>query len=264
MEFLRASQRKNLLSESAYVALNLALVVVVFSLVYISEQVLAALLLILLSKWRVLAVRMRYWYTNIVANLVDIVVGFSAVGLLYLAGTAQEQVALWLQVGVAVLYAAWLTALKPRSGQKAMRTQALIGLFVGTWAVTAFSYVLTLPGSLVLYYLIGYGAAHHALSIHKEQQPSLLSMVAGLLLAELGWVVYHWTAAYGVLLSGDFKVPQIAIVAVLAALMVERSYAAVLAKRSIKTPEYSIPILFSVFAIVAVVLFFSATGSGLS
>lgn len=264
MEFLRASRRKNLFSESAYVALNLALVVVIFLLVHISDQVLVSLLLVLLSKWRVLAVRIRYWYTNVVANLVDFVVGFGTVGLLYLAGTARDDVALWLQVGVAVLYAAWLILLKPRSGQSAMRAQALTGLFVGTWVVAAFAHIISLPVAVILYYLIGYGAAHHALSIQKEQQPSLLSMVAGLLLAELGWVVYHWTAAYGIAVSGDFKVPQIALVAVLGAMLVERCYAAILAKRSLRTPEYAMPIIFSAFAIIAIVLLFSAVGSGIS
>lgn len=264
MEFLRASRKKNLVSESAYVALNIALVIAIFLLVHISDQVLVSLLLVLLSKWRVLAVRVRYWYANLVANLVDFVVGFGAVGLLYLAGTARDDVALWLQIAVAVLYGAWLILLKPRSSQTAMRAQALVGLFVGTWVVAAFAHIISLPVAVILYYVIGYGAAQHALSIQKEQQPSLLSMVAGLLLAEIGWVAYHWTAAYGFAISGDFKVPQIAIIAVLAAMLIERCYAAILSRRSLRAPEYAMPILFSGFAIIAIVLLFSAVGSGIA
>ena len=264
MEFLRASRRKNLVSESAYIALNIALVVVLFLLVRISGQIEAAMLLVLLSKWRVLAVRMRYWYTNIVANLVDFVVGFGSVGLLYLAGTASDAVSLWLQAAVAVFYAIWLIIIKPRSSQKAMRTQALIGLFIGVWVVAAFAHIISLPVAVVLYYIIGYGASHHALSIYKEEQPSLIAMVSGLILAELGWIAYHWTTAYGIMQVGDFKIPQVALIAVLSSLLLDRAYSAYQSRRSIRNPEFAAPMLFSILAILTLLFFFSAVGSGIS
>lgn len=263
MEFLRASRRKNLMSDLAHIVLNIALVVVLFLLVNVSGQIEIALLLVLLSKWRVLAVRLRYWYANIIANLVDFIVGFSAVGLLYLAGTAAEGVSFWLQVAIAVLYAAWLIVIKPRSKPRAMYLQATIALFVGVWVVAAFAHTVTLPVAVLLYYIIGYGVAHHTLSVYKEQQPSLMAMVFGLVLAEFGWVTYHWTAGYGLVQMGDFKVPQMAIVAVLAALLVERWYVASQKGVSVRQVEYLAPIVFSVAAIVALLAFFSAVGAGI-
>lgn len=263
MEFLRASRRKNIFSEMLYVGLNIVLAAVLFLLVTISGQVEAALVLVLLSKWRVLAVRMRYWYANIAANLVDVTVGLSTVGLLYLAGTASEGYVVGLQAAIALFYALWLTAIKPRSSAKAMYAQASIGIFMGTWVLAAFAHVLSLPVVVALYYVLGYGVAYHILAIYKEQQASLLAMVFGLVLAELGWVAYHWTAAYGLNQAGDLKIPQIALVATLMTLFAERCYGAFVEGHSIKQPEYLAPIIFSVAGVVALVVFFSSIGSGI-
>lgn len=263
MDFLRASRRKNILSEALYVGLNIVLAVVLFLLVNISGQAEIALLLVLLSKWRVLAVRMRYWYANIAANLVDVAVGLSTVGLLYLAGTAADEYATWLQVLIATFYAIWLTVIKPRSTAKAMYIQAGIGIFMGTWAIAAFAHVLSLPVVVFLYYILGYGVSYHILSIYKEQQVSLLSMIYGFVLAELGWIAYHWTAAYGIGAVGDLKIPQIAFIAALMTLLTERCYGAFGEGRSLKQPEYLAPIIFSITGVVTLLVFFSSIGSGI-
>src|SRR5579864_9010093 len=66
-----------------------------------------ALAIILLSKWRMFAVRPRYWPANIRANAVDIIVGVSFLVLMVHSGTQ-----LW-QLILALLYAVWLLVIKP-------------------------------------------------------------------------------------------------------------------------------------------------------
>lgn len=263
MEFLRVSRQKNIISESLYVLLNLALVAVLFLLMYVSGQVYLALLLVLLSKWRILAVRMRYWRANVLANLVDISVGFGTVGLMYVADSAESSMVLWLQLAIALFYAIWLTVIKPLSTKKAMLIQSLIGLFVATWSIMALSYLLPLSVVVLLLFVVGYGVARHVLVAHEESQLAFLSLVFGLLVAELGWVMYHWTIGYGLVSFGDLKVPQAAIFMTLGGLAIERMYAAISSKKSIVSAEYLAPTIFSVATIVVLLLLFSSVGAGI-
>ena len=69
-----------------------------------------ALALVLISKWRVIAVRPRFWWANIQANLVDIIVGLGVVGLMY-----SVHVGALPQAILAAFYAIWLVIIKPMS-----------------------------------------------------------------------------------------------------------------------------------------------------
>src|SRR5215471_21744975 len=69
-----------------------------------------ALSLVLLSKWRMFAVRPRFWPTIVRANAVDIMIGLSAVLFMAHAQSGYFQL-LW-----AALYAVWLLVIKPASG----------------------------------------------------------------------------------------------------------------------------------------------------
>jgi len=109
MEFLKkTARRRSLLSNIAYYALNLGMVAVLF---WMSQEIhypLAAIVFVLLSKWRTLSVRPKFWLTNIQGSLVDVVVGLGVVALMY-----APQATLELRIALAVFYAAWLVALKP-------------------------------------------------------------------------------------------------------------------------------------------------------
>ena len=261
MEFLRISQKKNILSESLYVLLNIALVIALFLLINVSGHVWLAMLLVLLSKWRVLAVRARYWRANILANLVDIVVGFGLVGLMYLASSAESSLVLWLQAAIAVFYALWLTVIKPLSGKRAVLVQALIGLIVGVWAVMALSYVIPLPAVVVLLFIVGYGSARHALTVHEEEQLSFLSLVFGLLVAEISWVMYHWNIGYGLTVFGDLMIPQAVIFIALGAFTIERMYVAI-RKGSVGFEQF-VPVIFTCAVVAVLLVLFSSVGVGI-
>ncbi len=72
MEFLKSSKRRSLVSELVYIALNVAFAIATLVIVLAIDSPLPAFALVLLSKWRILAVRPRYWFVNIQTNLVDI------------------------------------------------------------------------------------------------------------------------------------------------------------------------------------------------
>jgi hypothetical protein len=80
-----------------HLALNIALPVVAYILVR-TDFVFIAILLILISKWRMFAVQTRYWVANLIANGVDIMVGMALV--LFMASTASD----WWQLFWAILW----------------------------------------------------------------------------------------------------------------------------------------------------------------
>src|SRR3982074_1528761 len=92
--------------------LHLCLLVILPAAVFILVRlhfVQLALSIIVLSKWRMFAVRPRFWAANVRANAIDLMVGLSIV--LFMTHTAS----LALQFTWAVLYAVWLLAIKPGS-----------------------------------------------------------------------------------------------------------------------------------------------------
>src|SRR5688500_18851426 len=135
MEFLKLSKKKTLFSEFIYVILNIALAVGVLVVVWAVDSPWAALALVLLSKWRVLGVRPRYWYANIQANLVDIIVSVSVVILLYAASGA-----VLTQCILAALYIVWLLFIKPRSRRIFIALLAGIALFLGISSLALVAY----------------------------------------------------------------------------------------------------------------------------
>lgn len=260
MDFLKASRRKSLFSEALHAVLNIALAAVMFALVSTGSTLLA-LVLVLVSKWRILAVRPRYWWANILANIVDLTVSLGTVGLLYLAGTSAAY-GTSLQIAIAVLYAMWLILLKPRSAERWVVVQAGVGLGVGAWVVMAIAHNIPQMLVVVLLYIAAYGAARHILVSREEEQPSLLAMVFGLFIAEIGWVAYHWTVAYGTAALGDLKLPQAAIIISLVGFLAFRLYQVISSGRSLRSVEAIAPSVFVVLVVSVLVLVFSA-GTGI-
>ena len=260
MEFLKASRRKSLFSELLYIALNIALAVALFALVA-TGSVALAVVLVLISKWRILAVRIRYWWANVLANIVDITVSMGVVSLLYLAGTS-EQLGLYLQVVITVLYALWLIVLKPRSSKRWITVQAATGLTVGSWSVFAAAHLVPTVVVVVLMYVIAYGAARHILVSREESQPSLLAMVFGLVIAEMSWVMYHWTVAYGADVFGDFKFPQGTILIALVGFLALRLYTLHSDGRSLRSADAILPVVFTIVLMIVLTVVFHA-GAGI-
>ena len=173
------------------VSLNALLPLAVFILVRI-DFVQLALIIILLSKWRMLAVRVRFWPANIRTNAVDIMVSVSL--LLFMVNSGSQIVQLlW-----AVAYGVWLIALKPASSTLMVSVQAFIGMVCGLMALSVGWDAAPLYGLVIATGLICYLAAHHFFDSFDEPYARLLSYLWGYLGAALMWVLGHWLLYYSI------------------------------------------------------------------
>lgn len=256
MDLLRTVKQRSVLSELIYIGLNLGLALAVFFSVWAFESPLIALLIVLLSKWRVLAVRPRFWTANIQANMVDIIVSFGFVGLLYHSG------ALLPQIIITLLYMGWLFFLKPRSKRMNMVVQAHVATLVGITALFSATYSWPLFIVVILMWLIGYSSARHFLVAYDEKQLAFIALVWGLVAAQVGWLAYHWSIAYELPFSGGLLIPQVAIVMLFLGFLAERFYANINEDGEVRWSELVLPAALSIGVIIMVQLLFNAIGTG--
>lgn len=263
MEFLKLVRRRSFVSEVLFVVLNVAFAVAIAIVLRTTESLLFAIALVLISKWRVLAVRMRYWLANIQANLVDVIVSVSVVFSLYaIELTSMGDATKWLLFGVVtLLYIGWLVLLKPRSTRRAMIAQAAIALFMGTSALFSFSYNWPVWLVVVLMWVIGYGVARHVLSSYDEDRLLTLSLVWAVIMAEIGFVAYHWTVGYALPWVSGLYVPQIAIMVLCLGFIALKAYDSFFHYQKIRTQDVLLPILFSLSVIIVLVVFFGHLGT---
>ena len=217
MDLIKSSARRSKASDIAYILLNLAFVVAVHVITVSFTPPYLAYLLVALSKWRVFAVRPRYWFANLQTNTVDVCVGFSVVTLLWLASGN-----IVVQLLVSAIFAAWLLIIKPRSKPVFVKLQAGISQFLGMVALFSVAYQFDPFVSVLIGWLIGYAVARHILSLYHDVNTTQLSLIWGLVLAELSWLGAHWTSAYQ--LTGALMIPQIAIIASLLGFVAVRAY----------------------------------------
>lgn len=171
---------------------NILLPLVVFALVR-TDFVIPALVIILLSKWRMFAVRPRFWPANIRANAVDIIVSVSL--LLFMATSNTQLVQLiWM-----LAYMGWLVFLKPASAPMMISLQALVGLACGVMAIFSGWGDGPLYGIVLATGLVCYLAARHFFDGFDEPYAKLLSYLWGYFGSALVWVLGHWLLYYGVI-----------------------------------------------------------------
>lgn len=181
-----------------HIVLNVLLPILAYILVR-TDFVWIAILLVLLSKWRMFAVRPRYWMANIIANGVDIMVAVALI--LFMANTSVA----WWQLVWAVLYGAWLTWLKPRYDVLSVSAQAMVGQLLGI-AVLYFKFGdSSLVILVALTWLVAYVSARHFLTSFEESYSSLLAHIWAYFAAGLAFVLGHWLLFYG-------SIPQILVI----------------------------------------------------
>jgi hypothetical protein len=149
-----------------------------------------ALLLVVIAKWRMFAVRPRFWAANVRANAVDIMVGLSAVIFI------ERTDGLLFQIFWAALYAIWLLAIKPGKSLAMITFQA----FVGQLAALSALYLVWSDGPVWgLTFLTGlfcFLAARHFLDNFDEPYAKMLSYAWGYFGAALAWLLSHWLLFY--------------------------------------------------------------------
>lgn len=175
-------------SHLLHLGLVLILPIGVFILVRLQFDSLA-FALVILSKWRMFAVRPRFWAANIRANSIDLMVGLSTVVFITQADS------LWNQLLWVAGYATWLLVIKPGKSIPMVTFQAFIGQLTSlsalylwsdgpTWALTFFTG------------LFCFLAARHFLDTFDEPYAKMLAYIWGYFGAALAWLLSHWLLYY--------------------------------------------------------------------
>lgn len=154
------------------------------------EIVQLAFAVVLLTKWRMFAVRPRFWPAIVRANAVDILVGVATVVFMTHTSSASFQM-LWTG-----LYIVWQVAIKPGRSVLSVSAQALIGQTYGLMAL-----YMAWPSAALAVLVIGvwgicYLSARHFMTSFDEPYGSLYSHTWGYFAAALAWLSGHWLLFY--------------------------------------------------------------------
>jgi hypothetical protein len=177
-------------SHLLHLAFNALLPILAYILVRI-DFVGLAILLVIISKWRMFAVRPRYWLANIISSSVDILVGVSLV--IFMANTT----VVWWQIFWALAYAGWLIVLKPRSDVLSVSSQAMTGQLLGLIVLYLKFGDSSLAWLVLGTWTVTYLAARHFFTSFDESQFDLLSHIWAWFAASLAFVLGHWLLFYG-------------------------------------------------------------------
>jgi hypothetical protein len=181
-----------------HILMNLLLAAGLLILVNLNLDI-VAIFLVLLSKWRMFAVKPRYWISNLRANAVDLIIGLSVVSFI---STTQM---IYYQIIWAVLYMVWLVWLKPKSKPTLVMAQALIAQALGLVAFFRAFPDNSLIVSIIVVWLISYSVARHFLGAFDEPLVGLISDIWAWFGASMAWILGHWEIDY-------IFLPQIAII----------------------------------------------------
>ncbi len=179
-------------AHTIHLVLTVALPILMYVFVRIDLAQLA-IATIFLSKWRMFAVRPRYWLANLQANAVDILVAVSLI--IFMTQTTSQ---LWQLIWTAV-YTAWLLLIKPSTTLIGSTAQALIAQLLGLMAVYlvwggAPTYTL-----IVMTWLVCYVAARHFFTSFDEPYTKFLTNAWAFFGASLAWICSHWLLYYSVI-----------------------------------------------------------------
>lgn len=227
-----------------HIGLTILLPLFVFVLVRLNLIGIAAALIVL-SKWRMFAVKPRHWPANIRANTIDLIVGLSF--LLFMSHTDSQAV----QLVWTLLYDIWLAVLKPQAGTLAVSLQAVIGQTVGLSALFLAWGERPLYILVIATWIICYGAARHFLTSFDEPLTRFLSYVWGYFAAALVWLLGHWLLFYGAISQPTLLLSVIGFGATSLYYLEKTDRLSLLLRRQI---------IFIILAVVVIVLAFSDWG----
>lgn len=177
-------------SHTFHLIFTILLPLFVFTLVRLNLTPLAVAV-VLLSKWRVLAVRPRHWLAYLRANAVDLIVGLSTVVFM-----SQTFSTVWQLVWLAA-YMAWLLLIKPGTGILSVSAQALIAQSSGLMALYLVWGDAPLATLVLGTWAVAYFSARHFFSAFDEPYTRFLSDVWSYFAGALAWILGHWLLYYG-------------------------------------------------------------------
>lgn len=264
-DFIRLGGKRDLGADIVHGLLNTLFAATVVFLSTSFSTPWPAYVLVILSKWRTIAVRPRYWGANLLGALPDLVVGLSFAAISWNAGQVAATYQLEgeslpvslmiIQIILGFLYAVWLVAIKPLKSENGVGVQALITQFVGLTAIFSLSRSVPLVMTMLMAFVVAFSAARQALNNFDEKDLNLMSSVWGLLMMELAFVSWHWSVFYQ--LTPLIRIPQIAIISTVIGIVAYRVYRAWQDDRRVTWDELGLPVVFTVILTLVVLFAFS-------
>lgn len=252
-DFILARKSRNIASTMVHIFLNLLLGVGAVLITVLSNNPAPGIVLVLVSKWRVFAVRARYFFINLKSNLVDIIVGISIVLLAYYAGAAFLSIDFILMA----VYSVWLIFIKPLSSENATLAQSLVAVFLGMSAVTFLSANLNSIVIVLLAFLVGYAASRHVLAQGDDKDFTLTTLVCGLIFAEIAWLCHSWAIVYTFGSTG-IRIPQLSIILTIFAFVYNYARQAMIRYRDDFRLKHIVgPVIFGIMLVGIIVIWFS-------
>ena len=252
-DYVLARKSRNIASSMVHVFLNLLLGVGAVLVTVLSNSPILGIILVLASKWRVFAVRARYFMLNLKSNLVDIIVGVSVVLIAYYAGPSFLPVDFILMA----FYTAWLLFIKPLSSETAAMVQSLIAVFLGITASTIMYANLDSIVIVLLSFLIGYAASRHTLIQSNDKDFTLTTLVCGLVFSEIAWLCHSWSIIYTCGATG-IRIPQLAIILTIFAFVYNYARQAMIKYQAdFRFKHIVAPVIFGAALVAVIVLLFS-------
>jgi hypothetical protein len=258
VEWIRLVRGRGLTADILHGVFNLSFAAAVLAIVMIfPDTPWPALALVLLAKWRVIAVRPRYWWTNFLSSLPDTLLGFGVVTLMWQSGMigASLGIAAWpVQIALGLFYAVWLILIKPQYKHVWVLVQSGLSEFIAIMAIFSVAYRLPLAAVVLLAFATGFAAARQVSLLYEEKAHMLLSLIWGLAVSELAFAAWHWTVAYQI--TPLLKIPQIAIIIAVLAFATERVYSSYHKNQQINWNDAGWPIIFAVVVSLMLVFVF--------
>lgn len=265
IEFIKLARRRGVVADIIHTVINVAFAAVAIFLTVVFDTPWPAIALVILSKWRVVAVRPRYWWTNFLSSLPDLIFGVGLVVISWSAGVISETAILSgqelpisataLQVVLGIIYAIWLVSIKPKHSETMVAFQALASQIVGLTAVFTVSGGLPLVIVMIISFIVSFSSARQAIGVYEERDRDLLAAIWGLMIMEMAYVSWHWSVFYQ--LTPLIRIPQIAIIASVTSATALRVYRAWHDDRKVTWDELGSPIILTVSITLLVLFVFS-------
>lgn len=252
-DYVLARKSRSIFSNMVHVFLNLLLGIGSVLVTVLSGSPLLGLILVFISKWRIFAVRARYFGINLKSNLVDLIVGVSVVLLAYYAGSSFLLVDFLLMA----FYSIWLLFIKPLSSETATMVQSLIAVFLGTSAATIMTSGINEIALVLISFLIGYTASRHVLAQSDDKDFTLTTLVCGLVFSEIAWLCYSWSIIYTFGSTG-VRIPQLAIILTIFAFVYNYTRQAMIKyQEDFRLKHIMGPVIFGIVLVAIIVIWFS-------
>ncbi|MBR3131263.1 hypothetical protein IKG31_01680 [Candidatus Saccharibacteria bacterium] len=253
-DFIFIRKGRNALSTFLHFALNILLGVGSVFVTIVSGSWIIGFVLVLLSKWRMFAVRPRYLWLNIKSNLVDLIVGFSFVLLAYFSGST----VLPVHYILAASYAFWLTIIKPKTAESWTLVQALCATFLGTTAASIMCASFSSAILVILEFIIGYSATRHVLAQNDNMNDAgYPALIFGTIFAEIALLCHSWLIVYTFTNAGII-IPQLSVILTIFSFMAERILRSVEKHDGqFRLKDITAPLIFSLIVLSVIIIGFS-------